>query len=248
MFFVNPNASDITIDGLYFVPYTDLAVNQLSGAEIFVNIYLWDDAWVDLNDPAYVGGANNDWFQALSLLTYETYYPASDVENGLPQFVPFTPLTFTDNQRYLVCLQSYDPAIAFGYDTGLNYDGNQGITAMPISPVNVDGTWYTGGWNGTSAPSIALSSPDGVGIEEVKNVEGMAYPNPAKDIVTVSIASEGSANLTVSDVSGKVAANSSITLIDGKANVNIADLEAGVYIFKVTLENGLTSQFNVVKQ
>jgi hypothetical protein len=39
-----------------------------------------------------------------------------------------------------------------------------------------------------------------------------------------------------------------LNLINGKADVNISTLDAGIYIFNVALENGKTSQFNVVKK
>jgi hypothetical protein len=39
-----------------------------------------------------------------------------------------------------------------------------------------------------------------------------------------------------------------VSLTAGQAELNIANLEAGVYIFNVVLENGKTAQFNVVKK
>jgi hypothetical protein len=76
----------------------------------------------------------------------------------------------------------------------------------------------------------------------------MAYPNPATENVTISLEGEGVASLRVTDISGKVVANQSINLINGKADVSINNLESGVYIFNVVLENGKTAQFNVVKR
>ena len=121
---------------------------------------------------------------------------------------------------------------------------------MPNSPVFVDDTWYTGGWNGTSASSIGLRAIDAtqVSVTELKTVEGSVYPNPASDVVTISIEASGSANLIVSDVSGKLVFNDKITLVNGQTTVDINSLESGVYIFNVTLETGETSQFNVVKK
>jgi hypothetical protein len=45
-----------------------------------------------------------------------------------------------------------------------------------------------------------------------------------------------------------VAFSNAINLVNGKAQINIASLEAGVYVFNVVLEDGKTSQFNVVKR
>jgi hypothetical protein len=84
-------------------------------------------------------------------------------------------------------------------------------------------------------------------IEET-TLEGVAYPNPATDVVTVSMKAEGTATLTVTDVAGKVAFANGINLVNGKAQINIASLEAGVYVFNVVLEDGKSSQFNVVKR
>jgi hypothetical protein len=39
-----------------------------------------------------------------------------------------------------------------------------------------------------------------------------------------------------------------LNLAAGQDNVNIAGLTSGLYIFNVTLENGKTAQFNVVKK
>ena len=159
-------------------------------------------------------------------------------------------LKLQDNQRYLFCLQSFDPAIAFGYDGNLDYDGNQAITAMPISPVYVDDTWYTGGWSGSSTPSIGLKVIDGalLGLDDHTTVNGMAYPNPAVDVVTISIESNGAANITATDVTGKLCLAKAVTLVNGKAEINTSFLDAGVYVFNVELENGETSQFNVIKR
>lgn len=245
------NAGNIGVQGLYFFPYTDTSVNQLAGAEIIVNVYNWDDAWVDLTDP--VGATDYGlFFQSLNSIVYETHYPASNSENGQMVYVPFSnPFVITPGQRYLICLQTFDPVIAFGYDNGPDYDGNYGIYAQPISPVLVTTNgvpqWYSG-WSGTSAPSIGLKTADNIGINEVNTVDGMAYPNPAKDVVTISLEANGNASLTITDISGKIASSSSLSLVDGKSNVDIASLDAGVYIFNVTLENGQTSQFNVVKK
>ena len=38
-----------------------------------------------------------------------------------------------------------------------------------------------------------------------------------------------------------------ITLENGTTSVDISSLESGVYIFNVTMENGESTQFNVVK-
>ena len=66
--------------------------------------------------------------------------------------------------------------------------------------------------------------------------------------MTVSIEGEGMAQLIITDVAGKVAMATPLNLATGQDQINIESLEAGLYIFNVTLENGKTAQFNVVKK
>ena len=89
---------------------------------------------------------------------------------------------------------------------------------------------------------------DNLGVEEVSEVSGRAYPNPAANQVMVDVDGEGSAVLIVSDIAGKVAMSNQINLNGGKSTIDISSLDNGVYIFNVTLENGSTSTFSVVKE
>ncbi len=236
--------------GMYFVPHTDTSVNQLAGAEIFANAYQWDDGWVDLNDPNYTfDPATNDAYQNLNLITFKDYYPAANSEVDQVAYAEFsTPFFLNAGTRYLFCLQTFESAtISFGYDPLIDYGANYSILAQPISPVHVDGMWYTAGWSGVSAPSIAINTSL-IGLEETAMLVGSAFPNPATDVVTVQVEANGNAVLTVTDVAGKLAMSGDIALVNGKASVNVADLEAGVYVFNITMENGQSSVFNVVKK
>jgi len=253
MMFQDANASALAIQGMYFTPHTDTAANELAGAEIFANVYQWDDGWVDLDDPNYqFDPATNDAFQNLNLITFGTHYPASNDDVDDIAYVGFnTPFGMVDNQRYLFCLQTFESAtISFGYDSGISYDGNEGIFRQPTSPVHIDGQWYTGGWSGSSATSIALKTfdPAELGLIEEGHLIGNAFPNPSTGVVTVSIDASGDANISVTDIAGKVAMNSNVTFNNGLTKVDMSSLESGVYIFNITLENGQTSQFNVIKK
>jgi hypothetical protein len=59
---------------------------------------------------------------------------------------------------------------------------------------------------------------------------------------------EGNANITMTDVAGRVVLSKAANLVNGKTDLNIAALNAGVYVVNVVLENGKTAQFNVVKK
>lgn len=248
MFYTDSMASNLSFEGVYFIPYSNpdsLVQYPIAGEEFNVNVYTINGAWTDLNDPSLTAFA--DIFTDMTLIDFVQYYPASDAENGTAVYIDLnSPIQLVDNTRYMVCVQSFNPKMAFGYDGTLDYDGNQGITAMPVSPVYVDDTWYSG-WVGPSAPSIGLKTSV-VGLNEITEVSGKAFPNPANDVVTISVEATGNAAITVTDVTGKVVMNNTMSLSNGTADMNIDSLESGVYIFNVAFENGQTSTFNVVKK
>jgi len=106
------------------------------------------------------------------------------------------------------------------------------------------------GWSSGIAPSITLHTFDAAeaSISEEASVKGMAFPNPTKENVRISLEASGNGVLNITDLAGKVVATTSITLVNGTTNVDMDSLENGMYIFNVELESGQTSQFNVVKQ
>lgn len=254
MMYQHSGASALALRGFFFTPHADTAVNELAGAEIFAYARLWNDPWVDLNDPAF--DTNNDPYQDLVDIRVGTYSPISNDETDQPAYIQFaTPLQLEDNQRYLMCLRAEDQNISFGYDNDLDYSGNYNVFLQPVAPimVNVTGTdtWYTGAWSGTNAPSLGLDVFDAATIsveEPTAMIEALAYPNPAKDFVSISMNAEGSAVLTVTDISGKTVMSQNVNLVNGNTAVNMAELESGMYLFNVELENGQTSQLSVVKK
>jgi len=238
------------IDGMFITPSADTSVNALAGQEIFINAYQWDDGWVDLNDPNYTfDPTTNDAYQNLNLLSFGTHYPASDNEVNQPAWVPFqTPVTLQSSVRYLFCIQTFDPAVvSFGYDNSLDYGANYSIGAQPVSPVLVDGEWYTAGWAGVSASSMVLHQTF-VNVSEESALQGNAFPNPAKDRVTISVNTSGDAQLQITDITGKVIYNENVVVVNGQVDAIISDFAAGSYVLNLTDENGHSAQFSIVKK
>ncbi|MCR9171229.1 MAG: T9SS type A sorting domain-containing protein [bacterium] len=245
-----PSMNGMIVDGMWIVGHADTSVNVYAGQEIFVNAYQWDDGWVDLNDPNYdFAATTTNAFNNLNLLTFGTYYPASDNDVDQPSWVQFqTAITLQNDVRYLFCAQTFSPdVVSFGYDNGLDYGANYSIFAQPVSPVNTDGTWYVAGWNGSSAPSMALTQTY-AGMVDPAILQGSAFPNPANDHVTVSVNASGDANMEIVDVTGKVVFSAPVTLENGQATVNINGFDSGVYVINVTTNEGQTGTFSVVKQ
>jgi hypothetical protein len=230
------------VSGVYFA--AQASDSLLQDEEIIIDIFEWNDAWIDVS-----AGFAAVTFDDLNQVGGGLYYPASNDENGQVVYAALdNGVTLADNQRYLACLTTYNPNISFGYDNSLNYDANYSIYLQPISPLNIDGTQWYSGWNGVTALALGLKIEENAGLEEIAEVSGSAFPNPAIDVVTIDIDGEGSAIVVVSDISGRIAFTNNVTLVNGQSSFDISSLDNGVYMFNVTLENGSTSTFSVVKK
>jgi hypothetical protein len=119
-----------------------------------------------------------------------------------------------------------------------------------MSPIESDGTYYAAGFGADVPNALVLHVIDAnnIGLPEASTVNGNAFPNPANDQITLNIDGEGAANVIVTDVAGKIVSNETITINNGAAAYSLNGLNNGMYIFNVTLENGKTAQFNVVKK
>jgi hypothetical protein len=230
------------ISGFYFAASASDSI--LQDEEIIMDVFEWNDPWTDVQ-----GGFAAVTFDNLVQVGGGLYYPSSNDEDGVVVYAPLDAgVSLADNQRYLACLTTYNPNISFGYDNSLNYDMNYSIYLQPISPLNIDGAQWYSGWNGVTALALGLKIEENAGIDELSEVSGSAFPNPATDKVTIDIAAEGSASLIVMDIAGRVAFTNTVTLVNGQSSVDISSLDNGVYMFNVTLENGNTSTFSVVKK
>ena len=244
MVFDNANGSRVGTGGIYFSASTGSASGVLlTGEEILLSLYRWEDAFLDLNDA-------NLAFTALTPVASGYYYFPGDLQGETVYGAYSAGAVLTDNERYLACAQTVNLEIYLGHDTKTNYTWNLDTYLQPNGPVENDGVYSALGFgaDATTGMGMSIFPAANLGIAESLTLEGVAYPNPATDGVTISLNGEGSANLTVTDVAGRVAMTNTVTMINGKTEVNIASLEAGIYVFNVTLENGKTSQFNVVKK
>jgi hypothetical protein len=241
----DPNASRVAATGVYFAATKAANTAPLDGEEMALYLYTWDDQFTDLNDANFPAGTA--W--TLTEVASGFYYYPSDLQGDVVYGAFANPVVLQNNTRYLACVQTVNLDLYLGYGSQ-NYTWNTDLYLQPMFPNESDGTRFAVGF-GSDLPGalgVALIDKNNIGLAEANTVEGMAYPNPANDKVTVSIEGEGVASLNVTDITGKTVLTNSINLVGGKSDVNIASLESGMYIFNVTLENGKTAQFNVVKK
>jgi len=227
----DPNASRAAVTGFYFSSTTAAASGvTLDGEEMLLYLYQWDDVFTDLNDPNFPGNAFS-----LTEVGFGSYVYLSDLQGEQVFGELSAPVVLQDNQRYLACVQTVNLDLYLSYGN-TDYTYNTDYYLQPLFPNESDATWYAVGF-GSDLPTalgVGMVDANSLGLTETDVIEGVAYPNPANDVVTVSVNTEGNATLKVTDVSGKVAMNSAVTLVNGKAQVNIAGLETGVYVFNVS--------------
>lgn len=237
--FVNDNGSRLGAAGIYFNASTSTA-DSLTGQEINVIAYQWDDQFTDLNDP-------NLGFTAITEIASGSYYYAANEQN-VPKYQPFTtPVLLEDGQRYLFCAQTFNTDVFLGYDTDSKYTLNENNDLQPLYPVESDGTFSAGGFEGGDVPAIAVRIFDAADLSVNENViEAASFPNPAKDLITVKVNANGNAALTVTDLSGRIVSSEDVVIANGQFKFNVSAYKAGTYVFTLAYADGMSSQFKVV--
>lgn len=240
--FRDPNASRLGIEGIYAAATTATG-ETLDGQEVTAIVYEWNDVFTDLNDA-------NLAFNNLNQVGYGNYYYESDLQGERIYVELEDQILLADNQRYLFCVQTYNTSMFFGFDTETQYLWNEAYYLQPISIIENDGTWFASGFGTDVIVGLGAKvfNAAEIGVSELMNVDGTAYPNPATDKVTLSVDMTGDAELNITDISGRAVASHAVTFANGTSTVDVSGLESGVYVFNVTYSNGQTSQFNVVKK
>ena len=230
------------VTGYKFVPEADTSVANMAGSEILFKVFEWTDTSVLDNT-------------VLSEIASVPYYLVDNNDTRQVKSVSLgtEAIALTGGVNYLVCLETADGVnIAFGYDNTLDYSGNTAINGIATSPIQVNqvtsgvDTWFTGGWAGVSANGLVLNMSSVSGIEEDNIISAQAFPNPAKDQVKVRLNAAGTAQIVVTDITGKVVMNTESNINAQLIDLNTSTFEAGMYVVNITTQDGKTAQVNIV--
>ncbi len=152
-----------------------------------------------------------------------------------------TPVNLNANEAYLAMIGSYG-------DGGAT---NDLVTASSGSSTPqttyyydyTDQTWYYT----TSNVMVRMNFDPILSINEVKNTFGLnVYPNPANEVINVSLNKSTNGNISIVDVAGKVVKTS---LINGlTSSINSSDLTTGVYYVTITNGSSVATQKVVIKK
>ncbi|MFZ1693654.1 MAG: PA domain-containing protein [Flavobacteriales bacterium] len=238
--FRDPNASRLAAMGFYFTasrPSTAVLNDEIVEGILF--------EWTaTITDPIQLPTGSD-----LTPLSFGSYTFTSDLTNT-PIYVPFDEVvTLQNNTRYLLCLDSYSGNVWHGWAGSLNLDRTQAIVGEPVSMIRDGTTWYNGFTGLDGAPSAAIAAVDvnTVGIEEQDLLEAMPYPNPTANWVRVPLKDiQGAVSVRVFNTAGsQVLAQGAQVGADGILTVDMAGLSNGLYLFKLDLDNGRSTEFRV---
>ena len=106
-----------------------------------------------------------------------------------------------------------------------------------------DNTWYYT----TATPMVRMNFDPSVGINKVEDNLGLrVFPNPANEVINISLNKEVSATLTLLDVSGKVVRTQVLNGIS--TSINTASLNSGVYFVTINDGTSVSTQKVVIKK
>ena len=170
-------------------------------------------------------------------------------------------LTFYDNVAYAISFNVYrsesrgGPYMEIARQSNGDYEYLSGDTLVTVDSLLLPATtyyYYVESLNvaGLSSNSDTLALTTLPEVNAAGNREAIkVYPNPVENIVSVQIdnAQEHEVYIEIADKVGLPRYRSRTQLADGKAEVEIASLESGIYILHVTSSSGKES-FRLVKR
>lgn len=241
--FENPNASRLAVAGVYFSSLTgfDSGVD-LTGEEILVNCYEWNDVFADINDAAMA-------FNDLNPVAFGNYYYPSDLQDQTVYGAFSIPIQLNDNQRYLACVQSSNVDLFFGYDGSTEYIRSIDFTLEPISPVFTDAGQFALGFGTDKVPAMALKVFDASELEvaEFESEFGVIYPNPAVDDLNIKLNQDyGTGVVSIVDLTGREVLSGTISML--VTQLDMSELASGHYQISIKFDSGLKAQFMCAKQ
>lgn len=239
----DPNASRKSARTVGFSASKDTTGGaSINGELIEINVYEWNDVFTDIDDPNFAVADINS-------VGFAEYFYTSDVPNVTVYQDLDESFNLVDNQRYLVCITTYDglESVFLGFDDQLDYSLNESIDRQPRMMMQANGNWSLGFITPTY-PAIVLETgaPIFAGVEE-NTIDVTPFPNPTRDLINIPLSGvEGAGELIISDLTGKAVSTQNVNVSNGsKLVVDVSELPSGIYIFSMNFDNGVTSTFNV---
>ncbi len=90
---------------------------------------------------------------------------------------------------------------------------------------------------------VEVTTPEGIGYEEIEATQFNVYPNPATS--TVFVETNGDAQVNIIDITGRCV--KSVEITDNVSTINIEDINEGIYFIMIQNENNRVVEKLIVK-
>ena len=247
--FENSNASEIAAEGIFFSVKNEL--DDIDQEEILISCFQWNNNFNDELENI------NENFSDLILKSENYYILESELQSG-DFYAPFENLISLENDtKYLFCLNPLStPDLLIGYNKNRDYTLNNYAFSESVNPIeiisfmNPQSHWYNGFSSGiTPAFAIKFVDSDFLSVKEVNEKKIKIYPNPVNDVLTVYVGiADQVKKIEVIDVMGKIVLKSEVELINNQTNINVDQLEKGMYLVKVIFNDNQVNVYNILIQ
>ncbi|NOQ71199.1 MAG: T9SS type A sorting domain-containing protein [Crocinitomix sp.] len=242
--FDNPNGNRLGAAGIYFIAESAWNVDLLlEGEEMGIILYEWNDEFEDLDDAAF-------GFTDLDDVAEATYTFGEGEESQVAYAAFDEPVLLEDDQRYLACLQVWNPNIWIAYNSQVDYARNIARDRQPLTPISSDGDFFALGFGEEMAPAMGLHVFNAAELNVAETTDELGinvYPNPTSGLLNVVFTgNEFSAEtIHITDLSGRIVRTVNV---NGLMNqIDISQLGAGQYILLVEGSEGTKGQYAFTK-
>jgi hypothetical protein len=221
--FRHPQAHRMILKGVRFAAFAD----TLTGRSIDISVDKWDDVFVDLSDP-------NCDVVSLNPLAVETYTYSTNAQDSLVTHYFTDPIELTDNQRYIIALNTSDPDVYINHSSTVAYQLNDVTPGeQPRELIRVDNGWSVTGFSGGRIPTLQLILEQNfANLPEEVVVDALVYPNPAQHMVYLKLNGfVPTAGVSVYDLNGALVLQANhASVVDGELALDVSELPSGAYV------------------
>jgi hypothetical protein len=216
----NPNA---TIDlAVHYNNYTNGEISSQDTIQTEFRIINYGPLNLTTGDTIYISSKFNNTFFGLDLLGNKTAHVlSSDLVMGD---------SITINPGYVLGSQTA-PFVGGTPMSVCIYVWGKGIASVNFAPS------FPGDLDSTNNTTCMIYDPTSASIEDIiSSLNVNLYPNPANNAIRVTIDSNQQFVFSVFDVTGKEVLVSKKNI--GTTNVSLTELNSGMFLYKIQLENG----------
>lgn len=227
--FIDSNASRLGVRGMIFSA-TATRTDSLTGKYLDITAYTWDGASTNTLNQEFNYGYDFNSDLSRENITY-----------NFPQG-----FALEDNQNYLFCIENN------GSDT-IYLGATEAAYRQTTTTYNSVFSIFQGTNNSYAnyidiAPAITLETLPAaiVGVDKKEKENIIAYPNPAKDMISIPVGNLDLKEVVIYDLTGKIVNSQNINNVNNMLKLDVTHIPNGIYVVSLVHTDDSTSKINVV--